>query len=48
MKVKLILCNFEGTIKQADVLDKLCAVAGREADIEIADLTEVIAYLEEE
>lgn len=30
MKVKLILCDFDGTITQTDVLDKMCAVADRE------------------
>jgi phosphoserine phosphatase len=30
MKVKLILCDFDGTITQTDVLDRMCAVAGRE------------------
>lgn len=32
MKVKLILCDFDGTITQTDVLDKLCSVAGREQE----------------
>lgn len=32
MNVKLILCDFDGTITQTDVLDAMCAVVGREQE----------------